>query len=63
MDAMRLSIGQMARLNHVTEQTLRLYDKQGLLPPIAVDSASGYRYYHIAQSAQLDLIQTISSTA
>ena len=29
MDLQKLSIGQMAELNHVSEQTLRLYDKEG----------------------------------
>ncbi|MEG0167424.1 MAG: MerR family DNA-binding transcriptional regulator, partial [Ruthenibacterium sp.] len=28
-----LTIGQMAALNHISEQTLRLYDKLGLLSP------------------------------
>ena len=28
-----LTIGQMAELNHVSSQTLRLYDKKGLLSP------------------------------
>lgn len=59
MDLQRLSIGQMAELNHVTIQTLRLYDRQNLLKPQMVDEASGYRYYHITQSARLDLIQNM----
>ena len=59
MDLQKLSIGQMAELNHVSEQTLRLYDKEGLLVPRCVDPVTGYRYYHIIQSAQLDLIQTM----
>lgn len=57
MDLQKLSIGQMAELNHVSEQTLRLYDKEGLLVPRCVDPVTGYRYYHIIQSAKLDLIQ------
>lgn len=28
-----LTIGQMAHLNNISEQTLRLYDKMGLLSP------------------------------
>lgn len=59
MDLQKLSIGQMAELNHVSEQTLRLYDKEGLLVPRCVDPVTGYRYYHIIQSAQLDLIQNM----
>ena len=57
MDLQKLSIGQMAELNHVSEQTLRLYDKEGLLVPRCVAPVTGYRYYHIIQSAKLDLIQ------
>ena len=53
---MDLSIGQMARINHISIQTLRLYDKMGLLKPVAVDAGSGYRYYSILQCAKLDLI-------
>jgi DNA-binding transcriptional MerR regulator/effector-binding domain-containing protein len=59
MDLQKLSIGQMAELNHVSEQTLRLYDKEGLLVPRCVDPVTGYRYYHIVQSAKLDLIQNM----
>ena len=59
MDLQKLSIGQMAELNHVSEQTLRLYDKEGLLVPRCVDPVTGYRYYHVIQSAKLDLIQNM----
>ncbi len=59
MDLQKLSIGQMAELNHVSEQRLRLYDKEGLLVPRCVDPVTGYRYYHIIQSAKLDLIQNM----
>ena len=56
---MDLSIGQMARINHVSIQTLRLYDKMGLLKPAVVDENSGYRYYSILQCAKLDLISSM----
>ena len=59
MDLQKLTIGQMAELNHVSEQTLRLYDREGLLKPRYIDSDTGYRYYHITQSARLDLIQNM----
>lgn len=57
LDVKKMSIGQMARLNHISEQTLRLYDKEGLLCPVGRDESNGYRYYDIRQSAQLDMIQ------
>lgn len=53
----RLSIGKMAKLNHVSEQTLRLYDRLDLLKPEMVDENNGYRYYDVKQSAHLDMIQ------
>ena len=59
MDLQKLTIGQMAELNHVSEQTLRLYDREGLLKPQYTDPATGYRYYHITQSARLDLVQNM----
>lgn len=52
-----LSIGRMAKINHTTVPTLRLYDKLGLLIPCHVDESSGYRYYDIKQSARFDMIQ------
>lgn len=55
-----LTIGQMARLNHVSEQTLRLYDREGLLTP-NIRGENGYRYYDIKQSAALDIIQYLKS--
>lgn len=57
----RLTIGQMAKLNHVSEQTLRFYDKLHLLEPADVGEESGYRYYSIKQSAVLDMIQYMKS--
>lgn len=53
----RLSIGKMAKLNQVTVQTLRYYEKFGLLSPMIVDPVTGYRYYQINQCAKLDMIQ------
>jgi DNA-binding transcriptional MerR regulator len=52
----RLTVGEMAKLNNISSQTLRYYDKIGLLSPEEVDENSGYRYYNINQSAKLDLI-------
>ncbi|GLI19987.1 transcriptional regulator [Tepidanaerobacter syntrophicus] len=51
-----LTIGKMARLNNISEQALRLYDKIGLLKPDYVDEQTGYRYYNIKQCARLDMI-------
>ncbi|MGI5977175.1 MAG: MerR family transcriptional regulator [Candidatus Limivicinus sp.] len=59
MDLQKLTIGQMAELNRISEQTLRLYDREGLLKPRYTDEKTGYRYYHIVQSARLDLIHNM----
>lgn len=56
-DVKKLTIGQMAKINHISEQTLRLYDKEGLVSPVCRNEENGYRYYDIRQSAQLDMIQ------
>ncbi|WP_122644066.1 MerR family DNA-binding transcriptional regulator [Luxibacter massiliensis] len=56
----RLTVGEMAKLNHISEQTLRLYDKIGLFSP-SMRGENGYRYYDIKQSALLDIIQYMKS--
>lgn len=57
MDIQKLTIGQMADLNHMTRETLRHYEVKGLLIPYYTEPGTGYRYYHINQSAVLDMIQ------
>lgn len=57
----KLTIGQMAKLNHISEQTLRFYDKINLLTPDVVDAETGYRYYNMNQIAYLDMIQYMKS--
>lgn len=56
----RLTIGQMAKANHVSEQALRFYDRENLLRP-QQRGENGYRYYDIRQSARLDMIQYLRS--
>ena len=51
-----LPIGKMAKINGVSEQTLRLYAKMKLLEPCEINPETGYRYYNIKQCAQLDMI-------
>ncbi len=54
----KLSIGEMAAINRVSVQALRLYDRMGLLKPQFID-INRYRYYDIKQSARLDMIQSL----
>jgi len=51
----------MAELNHISTQTLRLYDKNNLLTPDFLDPDTGYRYYTLEQCAKLDLIFALKS--
>lgn len=51
------SIGETARLLGVTTQTLRFYDKCGLLQPRHVDESTGYRYYSFNQFHYIDRIK------
>ena len=56
-----MKIGEMAELNHVSTQTLRLYAKNKLLEPQYLDPDTGYRYYTLEQCAKLDLIRALKS--
>ena len=57
----KLSIGQMAKLNNVTERSMRLYHENGLLVPAYIDDSSSYRYYSSHQSKRLDMILQMKS--
>ncbi|MFI8075148.1 MerR family transcriptional regulator [Streptomyces sp. NPDC086033] len=50
------TIGDFARHGRVSVRMLRHYDATGLLRPVHVDPASGYRYYTAAQLARLNRI-------
>ncbi|HEY4537248.1 MAG TPA: helix-turn-helix domain-containing protein [Erysipelothrix sp.] len=56
-----LKIGEMAKLNNVSVQTLRYYDNIDLLKPNYIDDETQYRYYTLSQSAELDLILFLSA--
>lgn len=51
-----LTISEFARLRGVNINSLRYYEKLGLLRPARVDPRTGYRYYLPEQLAQLDTI-------
>ena len=50
------SIGEVARYQNISKQTLIFYDKIGLFRPTWVDPANGYRYYSASQIDYLDTI-------
>lgn len=50
-----MTVGQMSKLFNITTETLRHYDRIGLLKPI-INKENGYRYYSIKEMEKLDLI-------
>lgn len=51
-----LSITQLAHLRNVTTETLRHYDRIGLLKPAYVDPETAYRYYSMDQIEVFDTV-------
>lgn len=56
-----IKIGEFAQLNNLSIQTLRYYEKIGLIYPVKVDNLTNYRYYDLMQSSVLDMIQFLKS--
>jgi len=54
-----LSITELARLRRVTSETLRHYDRIGLIKPVYVDPETKYRYYSIRQYEKLGTIKEL----
>lgn len=52
-----LTIGVFARRSRISPKALRLYERQGLLVPAAVDDDNGYRYY---RHSQLEIARLIA---
>jgi len=50
------AIGEFARHGRVSVRMLRHYDAIGLLEPVCVDPATGYRYYEARQLSRLNRI-------
>lgn len=57
-----LSIGQMANLCQTSVQTLRLYDRTGVLPAAKHDSQTGYRFYNSSQIFQFQVIKYLQQS-
>jgi len=51
-----IKIGNFSKLSQVSVKTLRYYDELGLLKPVRVDRANGYRYYSAVQLPRLQRI-------
>jgi DNA-binding transcriptional MerR regulator/effector-binding domain-containing protein len=52
-------IGDFSRIARVSARLLRFYDEIGLLAPEQADRQTGYRYYTVAQLAQLNRITVL----
>ncbi|HAF1610985.1 TPA: MerR family transcriptional regulator [Salmonella enterica] len=61
LDLSSLTISQMASLNRISTQALRLYSNKGLIQPVTVDNQTKYRYYDIRQSCNIDFIVYLKS--
>lgn len=51
------SVGELSKLTNVPIQTLRYYDKMGLLKPAYINKQNNYRYYSINQFIKIDLLK------
>jgi DNA-binding transcriptional MerR regulator len=54
------AIGEFARHGRVSVRMLRHYDAIGLLEPVRVDPATGYRFYDASQLSRLNRIVVLS---
>lgn len=52
----RFTVGEMARLNNISKQTLIFYDNEGIFKPKIIDPINSYRYYTADQLEVLDSI-------
>ena len=55
MQAM-FKIGEFSKIAQLSGRTLRHYDTIGLLKPVHIDPATGYRYYSAEQLPRLNRI-------
>jgi len=51
-----ISIGQLAKLTSASIVSLRYYEKLGILRPAYISEDSGYRYYSLEQTKQVEMI-------
>lgn len=55
------SIGEVAKMFHVSISSLRHYEEYGLIKPEKIDQNSGYRYYSVRQFEILNTIRYLRS--
>ena len=52
-------IGQFSKICQISVRLLRHYDEIGLLRPAATDPSSSYRYYHLSQVLDAEIIRLL----
>lgn len=57
----KFSIGKVAKIHNMTIESLRHYDRVGLLKPSYINKDTGYRYYSAKDFIILDLIKQCKS--
>lgn len=57
MDMKLFSIGEVAKMFHLSVGSLRHYEQIGLVIPEQIDSSTGYRYYSVRQFETLNTIR------
>ena len=58
-EAEEVSIGEFSRLSRLSPKALRLYDRMGVLEPLRVDPATGYRRYRRDQLERARLVASL----
>ena len=53
------TVSEFAKLRNLTAETLRHYDRIGLLKPAYIDPETNYRYYSIFQYEKLGTIKEL----
>ena len=51
-----MMIGEIADFFGISRKAMRLYEKKGIIKPVKVDAANGYRYYSAEQVQQLNAL-------
>ncbi|MEC0184181.1 MerR family transcriptional regulator [Paenibacillus peoriae] len=56
MNEKKYTVGEVSQITGISKDTLRFYDKSGLLKPGYVDPKNNYRYYTFDQFWRIDII-------
>ena len=54
-----ITIGELSQVSKVTVKTIRYYQELGILNPVNIDAATGYRYYDHSSYSRINSILTL----